>query len=336
MRYRHLGNSGLELSEAGLGANRFGEPGYESYSDVEPVVHAALDNGINFIDTSNVYGRGASESLIGRAIKGRRNQVVIGTKFGSMREYGPNLFGGSRTFIINSVEDSLRRLQTDWIDLYMIHRPDPRLPLAETIRAMDDLVRSGKVRYIGCCNFEAWRMVSGLWASDAATLERFASSQFEYSMLNRSAEAEMLPACRLHGVGVLPYLPLGAGMLTGKATRESAPPAASRLGSGWGSGSKWLTDANYNLVDDLTNWARQRDHTILDLAFAWLLAEPVVTSVIAGATSAEQIAQNVAASAWQLTPEERSEVDAILESHSVDAGRIYYSVAGYFAEQVEL
>ena len=198
MRYRHLGNSGLEVSETGLGANSFGEPGRRDYAESKAIVDAAIDHGINFIDTSNVYAQGLSEEYIGRALEGRRHEMLIGTKFGSMRNYGPNMFGGGRKFVMDSVEDSLRRLRTDYIDLYMIHRPDPRLPLEETLRAMDDIVRQGKALYIGLCNFEAWRMVDAVWTSKANGMTGIISSQFEYSMLHRSSEAEMLPACRRH------------------------------------------------------------------------------------------------------------------------------------------
>ena len=223
MEYRHLGNSGLQASEIGLGANSFGEPGRRDARESASIIHAALDHGINFIDTSNVYAEGKSEEYIGRALAGRREEMLIATKFGSRRAHGPNLFGGSRKFVMNAVEASLRRLQTDYIDLYMIHRPDTRMPLAETLRAMDDLVRQGKVRYIGCANFEAWRMVDGLWTSGDAGWERFISSQFAYSMLNRSAEAEMLPASRAHGVGVIPSLPLSAGLLAGRPVDNVQP-----------------------------------------------------------------------------------------------------------------
>ena len=216
MRYRHLGNSGLEVSETGLGANSFGEPGRRDYAESRAIVHAAIDHGINFIDTSNVYAQGVSEEYIGRALEGRRHEMLIGTKFGSMRDYGPNLFGGGRKFVMDSIEGSLRRLRTDYIDLYMIHRPDPRLPIAETLRAMDDIVRQGKALYIGVCNFESWRMVDAVWTSKANGMTGIISSQFEYSMLHRASEAEMLPACRQHSVGVMPYLPLAAGFLDGQ------------------------------------------------------------------------------------------------------------------------
>ena len=336
MRYRHLGNSGLEVSETGLGANSFGEPGRRDYAESEAIVHAAIDHGINFIDTSNVYAQGVSEEYIGRALEGRRHEMLIGTKFGSMRNYGPNMFGGGRKFVMDSVEDSLRRLRTDYIDLYMIHRPDPRLPIEETLRAMDDIVRGGKALYIGVCNFESWRMVDAVWTSKANGIAGIISSQFEYSMLHRGSEAEMLPACRQHGVGVMPYLPLAAGFLTGKVDVSGVAPKGTRLALDANQSERWITESNLRLISELQNWAQERGKTLVDLAFAWLLADQIVATVIAGASSPEQIAQNASASNWQLTEVERDEVTTILDVHPVDGSKTYYSVAGYFGEQVEV
>ncbi len=336
MRYRHLGNSGFEVSETGLGANSFGEPGRRDYAESKAIIHAAIDHGINFIDTSNVYAQGLSEEFIGRALKGRRQEILIGTKFGSKREHGPNLFGGGRKFVMDAVEDSLRRLRTDYIDLYMIHRPDPRVPLEETLLAMDDIVRQGKALYIGICNFEAWRMVDAAWTSKAAGLTKIISSQFEYSMLQRGGEAEMLPACRAHGVGVMPYLPLAAGFLTGKVDVTGIAPSGTRLDLDAGQSKRWITDDNLRTISALQDWAMSHGKTLLDLAFAWLLADPIVGTVIAGASSPKQIEQNARASEWQLSPHEREEVTAILDAHPIDGQRTYYSVAGYFAEQVEV
>ena len=336
MRYRHLGNSGLEVSETGLGANSFGEPGRRDYAESKSIIYAAIDHGINFIDTSNVYAQGVSEEYIGRALEGRRHEMLIGTKFGSKREHGPNLFGGGRKFVMDAVEDSLRRLRTDYIDLYMIHRPDPRVPLEETLRAMDDIVRQGKALYIGICNCEAWRMVDAAWTSKTAGLTKIISSQFEYSMLNRGSEAEMLPACRQHGVGVMPYLPLAAGFLTGKVDVTGNAPDGTRLALEAGQSERWITESNLRAISVLQHWATARDKSLVDLAFAWLLADPIVGTVIAGASSPEQIAQNARASEWQLSQDERTEVTAILDAHPIDGLRTYYSVAGYFGEQVEV
>ena len=336
MRFRHLGKSGLEVSEIGLGANSFGEPGKRDRRESESIVHAAIDNGINFVDTSNVYAKGASEEFIGHALKGRRADMLIGTKFGSMRRQGPNNFGGSRNFIIRSVEESLRRLQTDYIDIYMIHRPDPRMPMEETLRALDDLVRQGKILYTAGCNFEAWRFVDGYWTSRANGLESFAASQFAYSMMARSAEAEMVPACRKLGVAVIPYLPLAAGMLTGKVDASGSAPPGSRLDIETTTAERWITPNNLALVNMLDNWAKERGHTLLELAFAWLLADPVVATVIAGASSPGQVAQNAAAAGWQLTPEERADVTAILDENPPENSGEYYSSAEYLQRPTEM
>jgi len=336
MKYRHVGNSGLEVSEIGLGANSFGEPGRRDASESAFIIHAAIDLGINFIDTSNVYAQGKSEEYIGQSLAGRRDEMLVATKFGSRRVHGPNNFGGSRKFVMNAIEASLHRLQTDYIDLYMIHRPDTRMPLAETLRAMDDLVRQGKVRYVGCANFEAWRMVDGLWVSREMGLEKFISSQFAYSMLNRSAEPEMMAASRAHGIGVIPYLPLAAGLLSGKVTATQSPVAGTRMAIETGTADRWITSDNLAMVAKLDDWARERDHTVLERAFAWLLADPAVATVIAGASSPEQIAQNAAAADWELTPSERTEVTGILDSAPSGTPDDYYSVAAYFKEQTEV
>lgn len=336
MRYRHLGDSGLEVSETGLGANSFGEPGRRDYAESKSIIYSAIDHGINFIDTSNVYAQGVSEEYIGRALEDQRHEMLIGTKFGSKRDHGPNLFGGGRKFVMDAVEDSLRRLRTDYIDLYMIHRPDTRVPLEETLGAMDDIVRQGKALYIGVCNFEAWRMVDAVWTSKHGGMSPIISSQFEYSMLHRGSEAEMLPACRRHGVGVMPYLPLAAGFLTGKVDVSGVPPEGTRLALDANQSGRWITEKNLRAIAGLQSWASERGKTLLELAFAWLLADPIVGTVIAGASSQQQIAQNAAASGWQLTAEERDEVTAILDAHPIDGAKTYYSVAGYFGEQVEV
>ena len=332
MYYRHLGHSGLEVSEVGLGANSFGEPGRRDRPESAAIIHAAIDLGVNFIDTSNVYAQGVSEEYIGYALQGRRDGMLIGTKFGSKRRQGPNNFGGSRQFVMRSVEESLQRLQTDYIDVYMIHRPDPRMPMEETLRAIDDLISQGKVRYTAGCNFESWRFVDGYWTAKANGLTTFSASQFAYSMLTRSAEAEMIPACRQLGVSVIPYLPLAAGLLTGKINASGAAPSGTRLAIEQGTAERWITEGNLKLVRILDEWASERGHTVLELAFAWLLAEPVVATVIAGASSPAQIQQNVSAAEWRITAEERSEVNTILDADPPDNAGPYYSSAGYFHE----
>jgi len=332
MNYRHLGKSGLEVSEIGLGANSFGMPGRRDRPESAAIIHSAIDNGINFIDTSNVYAQGLSEEYIGHALKDRRDEMLIGTKFGSMRRQGPNNFGGSRNFVMRSVEESLQRLQTDYVDVYMIHRPDIRLPIEETLRALDDLVRDGKVRYTAGCNFEAWRLVNAEWTNRQNGLIPFAASQFAYSMMTRAAESEMIPACRELGMSVIPYLPLAAGMLSGKVGATGSAPDGTRLAIEGSMGDRWITPRNLELVRMLDDWANERVHTVLELAFAWLLAEPIVATVIAGASSPAQIESNAKAATWQLSPEERAEVTAILDANPPENAGDYYSAAGYFAE----
>lgn len=332
MKYRHLGQSGLEVSEIGLGANSFGMPGRRDRPESAAIVHAAIDNGINFIDTSNVYATGLSEEYIGHALKGRRDDMLIGTKFGSMRRQGPNNFGGSRNFVMRSVEESLQRLQTDYIDVYMIHRPDPRMPIEETLRALDDLVRDGKVRYTAGCNFEAWRLVNAEWTNRKNGFVPLSASQFAYSMMTRSAEEEMIPACRELGMSVIPYLPLAAGMLSGKVNTKGSAPDGTRLAIETGMGDRWITRRNIELVSLLDAWAKERGHTVLELAFAWLLADPIVATVIAGASSPAQIEANAASAEWRLTSSERLEVNEILDTNPPENAGDYYSAAPYFVQ----
>ena len=332
MNYRQLGNSGLEVSEIGLGANSFGMPGRRDRPESAAIIHSAIDSGINFVDTSNVYASGLSEEYIGHALKGRRDEMLIGTKFGSMRRQGPNNFGGSRNFVMRSVEESLQRLQTDYIDVYMIHRPDTRMPIEETLRALDDLVRDGKIRYTAACNFEAWRIVNAQWKNRENGLIPLAASQFAYSMMTRSAESEMIPACRELGMSVIPYLPLAAGMLSGKVNATGTAPDGTRLAIESNMGERWITPNNLRLVRLLNEWANGRGHTVLELAFAWLLAEPIVATVIAGASSPAQIESNAKAADWRLTQEERVEVTAILDANPSENGGDYYSAAGYFSQ----
>jgi aryl-alcohol dehydrogenase-like predicted oxidoreductase len=332
MNYRHLGTSGLEVSEIGLGANSFGMPDRRDRPESEAIVHAAIDNGINFIDTSNVYATGLSEEYIGHALKGRRDEMLVGTKFGSMRRQGPNNFGGSRNFVMRSVEESLQRLQTDYIDVYMIHRPDTRMPIDETLRALDDLVRDGKVRYTAGCNFEAWRITNAQWTNRQNGLTPLAASQFAYSMMTRAAEREMIPACRELGISVIPYLPLAAGLLSGKFNDTGIAPEGTRLAIETGMGNRWITPKNLEIVRLLNEWANERGYTALELAFAWLLAEPIVATVIAGASSPAQIESNAKAANWKLTQNERSEVTGILDANPPENAGDYYSAAPYFNE----
>jgi aryl-alcohol dehydrogenase-like predicted oxidoreductase len=311
MTERFLGKSGLKISLAGLGANNFGQR--ISDEAARKVIHAALDHGVTFIDTADVYGgRGGSERIIGETLGPRRKDVVLATKFGFPTDAEGRRQGGSRRHIIHAVEASLARLKTDWIDLYQFHRPDQETPIDETLRALDDLVRSGKVRYIGISNFPAWRVVDAAWTAKSLGLEPIVSAQDEYSLVNRSAQKELIPALVAHGVGLLPYFPLAGGLLTGKYRRGEPPPQGARFATTPQAYERFATDANFDLLEKLTAFARERGHTIADLAFAWLAAQPIVASVIAGATSAEQVAANVKSLQWSLTTQDLADLEAIL------------------------
>ena len=314
MEYRHLGNSGLEVSEIGLGTNNFG--GRMDAAQASGVLNAAIDHGVTLIDTANTYSHGLSEDYIGKALgdhSGKRDSAIIATKVGMDWAPGPHGQGGSRKHIMDSCEGSLRRLQTECIDLYQFHRPDSKTPLEETLRAFDDLVAQGKVRYIGNSNFAGWQIAEADWIARTGRLTPFVSAQPEYSMLERSIEAEMLPAARNYGLGILPYFPLAHGFLTGKYQRDTDVPEGTRLALTPAAQGKRLTDRNFDVIESLGNWVSERGKTLVELAFAWLLAEPQVSSVIAGASSSEQMAQNAAASGWLLSAEEKAELDSILD-----------------------
>lgn len=313
MEQRRLGNAGLYVSEVGIGCNNFG--GRIDARAAREVVDAALDHGINFFDTADVYGGQESERLLGQALGSRRDRAIIATKFGMPT--GPSLQEkrGSRRYVRRAVEASLTRLGTDWIDLYQIHAPDPATPIAETLSVLDDLVREGKVRYLGHSNFTGWQIADAHWTARSAGWTPFVTAQNHYSLLERAVRHEVLPACRHFGIGMLPYFPLASGMLTGKYRRGSAPPGDSRLARMEGMARRMLRDEVYDRVEALDAFAREHDHTLLELAFGWLLSQPVIVSVIAGATSAEQVAANVqAAQGWRLSDEEMNDVVEILES----------------------
>jgi aryl-alcohol dehydrogenase-like predicted oxidoreductase len=312
MERRRLGSSGLEVSAIGLGCNNFGMR--IQAPAVRAVVHAALDAGITLYDTADVYGgQGASETLLGKALGPRRQDVLIATKFGIAMDEARGLKGASRRYVLRACEDSLRRLGTEWIDLYYLHRPDPGTPVEETLRALDDLVRAGKVRYLGCSNLPAWQVVEAQWLSRTGRLERFVCAQDEYSLIERSAETALVPALAAYGMGLVPYFPLASGLLTGKYRRGEPPPSDSRFAAWTSFAQRYGTDANWALIERLEGFARERGHTLLELAFAGLLAQPLVASVIAGATSAEQVRANAAAAAWQLAPDEHAALRAVLE-----------------------
>ncbi|KAB8184246.1 aldo/keto reductase [Microbispora catharanthi] len=294
MTYRRLGDSGLVVSALGLGGNNFGRR--IDLDATRAVVDAALDAGVTLIDTADIYGE--SETLLGEVLKGRRDQVVIATKFGGdvNGANGPDWGArASRRYVRLAVERSLRRLKTDWIDLYQLHFPDPSTPIEETLSVLTDLVREGKVRYVGSSNFASWQVTDADWIARTGGFERFVSAQNEYSLLDRRVEKELVPALLHHGVGLLPYFPLANGLLTGKYRRGEEPPAGTRLAGR----TQYLTDARFEVVERLREFAERQGVTLLDVAIGGLLAQPAVSSVIAGATRPEQIKANVAAAAWR-------------------------------------
>jgi aryl-alcohol dehydrogenase-like predicted oxidoreductase len=310
MQLRRLGSSGLKVSVIGLGCNNFGMR--IDQAQTRMVVDAALDAGINFFDTADIYGGSKSEVFLGEALKGRREKAVLATKFANPMGEGAYLRGGARRYIVKAVEDSLRRLQTDHIDLYQMHVPDPETPIEETLRALDDLVRAGKVLYIGNSNFAGWQIADADWTSRTGGLERFVSAQNNFSLLERGVEREVLPACERFGLGLLPYFPLASGLLTGKYQRGEPPQQGTRQAA-WGKrGAAALNDRNFDRLEALEKWAGQRGRRILDLAFAWLLGHGVVSSVIAGATSPEQVQANARCAEWILTSEEVEDVRALV------------------------
>ena len=311
MEFRQLGHSGLEVSLVGLGTNNFGRRCDQAQSAA--VLDQALESGINFIDTANIYSAGESETHIGHWLKGQRDQLLIATKFGMKMGDGPMQQGASRQHIMTSIEASLQRLQTDYIDLYQLHRVDRRIPIEETLRALDDLVRQGKVRYLGASNFDAWHLCEAEWTARTEHLNCFVSVQNHYNLLKRDIEREITPFCEAYGMGIIPFFPLESGFLTGKYRRGETPPEGARL-TGSSRGDDLLTDENFAILDQLENFAQERGHTLLDLAFAGLAAQPAVASIIAGATQPEQVIANAATAAWTLTDEDRAALDEVLPS----------------------
>ena len=305
----------MQVSLAGLGTNNFGMR--LDYEQSAVVVEAALEAGINFFDTADIYGGGLSEEYLGRALGSRREEVLIATKFAMPMGEGPFTRGGSRHYIERAVAASLRRLGTDYIDVYQMHQPDAETPIEETLEALTDLVHRGVVRYIGHSNFSGWQIANADWVSRTRGLARFVSAQNEWSLLQRGVEAEVMPACREFGLGQLPFFPLASGFLTGKYRRGEPLPAGTRLAA-WQQAmpariEALTAEANFDTLEALERYAGERGRSILDLALSWLASDGAVSSVIAGATKAEQIEANVASTlAWRLSAEEFAEVDAIL------------------------
>jgi aryl-alcohol dehydrogenase-like predicted oxidoreductase len=310
MKLRKLGNAGPDVSVVGIGCNNFG-----LRIDLEAsrkVIHKAIDVGITLFDTADTYGqRGGSETILGQVLGENRKRIVLATKFGGAMDEAGAMKGASRHYVTSAAEASLKRLRTDWIDLYQIHFPDPATPIEETLRALDDLVRSGKVRYIGCSNFAAWQVADAQWTARHFDLHGFVSCQNEYSLLVRGVERELLPAMQAFGLGMLPYFPLASGLLTGKYAPSQPLPEDTRFQAIKGLADRYLTESNWKIVQELQNFCARSGHTLLELAFAWLLARPTVASVIAGATKPEQLEQNVKAAEGSLAPEEIAEIDTI-------------------------
>jgi aryl-alcohol dehydrogenase-like predicted oxidoreductase len=307
---RNLGRSGLIVSAVGLGCNNFG--GRIDMAGTRAVVHQALDLGVTLFDTSDTYGeRGASEEYLGRALAGRRHDIVLATKFARPMDPEGRLQGASRRYIMSAVEASLKRLNTDYIDLYQQHIADPLTPIEETLRALDDLVRQGKVRYLGCSTLSAWQVVEAHWTATHCGLDRFVACQERYSLIERALDHELMPVLQSYGLGLIPFSPLANGLLTGKYRRDAPPPAGARLATTPRMAERYLTEANWAVVERLDAFCAARGHTLLGLAFSWLLHRPAVAGVIAGATSPEQVEANVRAAGWKLSREEMDDIDRI-------------------------
>jgi aryl-alcohol dehydrogenase-like predicted oxidoreductase len=309
MLLRDFGTTGLKVSAVGLGCNNFAVR--LDRAATHAVVHAALDAGVTLFDTADIYGeRGGSETLLGEALAARRKDVVLVTKFGLPMDDSGARQGGSRRYVMEAAEASLRRLKTEWIDVYYLHRPDPKTPIEETLAALEELVRAGKVRHIGCSNFSAAQIDAAQEIAQRKGLARFVAAQDEYSMLGREIERGPLPAIERHALALLPYFPLASGLLSGKYRRGQPLPAGTRLASPRYS-DRVLNDENLRIVERLEKFCVTRGRTLLQLAFAWLLAKPVVACVIAGASTPEQVRQNAGAIGWALDADERAEVDRI-------------------------
>jgi len=308
MEYRTLGKGGPKVSCVGLGCNNFG--GRLDFEGTRAVVHKALDLGVTLFDTADSYGgKGGSEECLGRILGSRRAGIVLATKFGWPMDKEGKLKGASRRYIMSAVEASLKRLQTDWIDLYQQHVPDPSTPIDETLQALDDLVRQGKIRYIGCSGFTSTELEAALQASMSRNLAGFVSCQGQYNPLSREVEKELVPALERHGLALIPFAPLAGGLLTGKYRAGAPMPANTRLSDN--PSNRFLSEANWQMLEKLIPFCEARGRCVLELALGWLLAHPVVPSVIAGAMSPEQLQHNVDAAGWKLTAGELAEVDAL-------------------------
>ncbi len=312
MEYRQLGSAGVRVSELGLGTNRFGSNDVPQ-SEVDRIIAAALEAGVNFIDTANVYNEGRSEETLGHALKGRMDKVVLATKFSFPRKQGPNTWGASRYQLMQAVDQSLRRLQTDHIDVYYVHRWDDTTPIQETLRALDDLIHMGKVRYIGASRYASWQLAHANVLAELKGWTPFVAIQSEYNMLRRNVEREVLPYCRAHGVGFVPYFPLAGGFLTGKYEQGKPPPPGSR-----GEDAKYvrnlMTEANYAKIVSISAWCKDHGRGLNELAQVWLLAQPQICSVITGAKKLDHLLSNIKAADWKLTAQDLQEIDTVLRT----------------------
>lgn len=309
MEYRQLGNSGVRVSVIGMGTNRFGNK--VEQADVNRIIDKAIDLGVNFIDTADVYAGTNSETTLGHALKGKWDKVVLATKGYLATGEGTNDRGASRYHLRNAVENSLQRLQNDHIDLYQMHRWDENTPIEETMRTLDDLVSSGKVRYIGASNYASWQLAKANLLAEMRGWASFVSIQSHYHMLEREVEKEVIPYCQADNIGFIPYFPLAGGFLTGKYKRgEDAPEGSRGESSDYVKG--YMTGENYTIVEKLSAWAEERGHSMTELAHVWLLAQPQVCSVISGLTRIEHLESNVKSAEWVLSDEELAEVNAVL------------------------
>jgi aryl-alcohol dehydrogenase-like predicted oxidoreductase len=314
MDYRQMGHSGVRVSVIGLGTNRFGSPDVPQ-GEVNKIINAALDAGVNFIDTANVYNEGRSEETLGNALKGRMDKFVTATKFSFPRKTSANSWGASRYQMMQAIEESLRRLQTDHIDLYYCHRWDDTTPIEETLRGLDDLIRMGKVRYIGASLYASWQLAHANLLAELKGWTPFVVLQSEYNMLKRDVEREILPYCRAHKVGFVPYYPLAGGFLTGKYEAGKPLPRGSR-GASTRVVQDLMREVNYQKVTNLSAWVKDHGRGLNELAQAWLLAQPQVCSVITGAKSSDQFTSNIKAAGWNLTPDQLKQLDEILNNES--------------------
>jgi aryl-alcohol dehydrogenase-like predicted oxidoreductase len=310
MNYRNLGNTGVKVSVVGLGTNRFGSE-KTPQSEVNRIIDHALELGINHIDTANSYQKGNSEIVLGNALKGKWDKFFLATKFYFPTGGGINNRGASRYNIYNAIEASLKRLQSDHIDLYYVHRWDAETPIEETLQTLDYLIRQGKVRYIGASNFAAWQLAKSNLLAEVKGWNTFAAVQSHYHILERSLEKEVIPYCQSENVGVIPYFPLAGGFLTGKYQKGKPAPAGSR-GEDSEYVQKYMTDKNFDILGKLVSFAKDHGHEMNELAIAWLLAQPQVSSVISGATRLDHVTKNATASEWDLSQDEIKEINELL------------------------